>query len=177
MSILIVEDEIANAARIAYALCTEGFSPRHVNLGAQALDVIRGPAAPGPELIVLDVDLPDMNGFEVCRRLRKFSDVPINFLTARSDEIDRIVGLKIGADDYLTKPFSPRELVARIRVILRRTKAIATQETMPPSRRFELRLNEARIFFCGLPLDLTATNTCCSRPWSSIPNTYCRVPS
>ncbi|CAN5307987.1 two-component system response regulator CreB [soil metagenome] len=155
--ILIVEDEIAIADSIAYALRTEGFDPTHVSLGAQALTALREPAQAVPDLIVLDVGLPDMNGFEVCRRLRQFSDVPVIFLTARSDEIDRVVGLEIGADDYITKPFSPRELVARIRVILRRVAAPVPRAagSQTAALRFELRLNEARILFCGRVLDLT----------------------
>jgi two-component system catabolic regulation response regulator CreB len=120
-TILVVEDEQAIADGIAYALRTDGFAPLHVTLGEQALAAMRGEGGgPVPELVVLDIGLPDMSGLEVCRRLRQFSDAPVIFLTARSDEIDRVVGLEIGADDYVTKPFSPRELVARIRVILRR---------------------------------------------------------
>ncbi|MEG1115605.1 MAG: two-component system response regulator CreB [Janthinobacterium sp.] len=167
-TVLIVEDEQAIADSIAYALRTDGFTPRHVMLGEQALDALRpipGEAAPMPVLVVLDVGLPDMSGLEVCRRLRQFSEVPVIFLTARSDEIDRIVGLEIGADDYVTKPFSPRELVARIRVILRRAGvAQAPRETgmtiaapVAPAApaRFELRALEAKVLFHGRPLDLT----------------------
>ncbi|MGK5048727.1 two-component system response regulator CreB [Janthinobacterium sp. GB4P2] len=169
-TVLIVEDEQAIADSIAYALRTDGFTPRHVMLGEQALAVLRptsGDAAPLPVLVVLDVGLPDMSGLEVCRRLRQFSEVPVIFLTARSDEIDRIVGLEIGADDYVTKPFSPRELVARIRVILRRagvaqvpretgmTIAAAVLPAAPAPARFELRVLEARVLFHGQPLDLT----------------------
>ncbi|WP_332861638.1 two-component system response regulator CreB [Janthinobacterium svalbardensis] len=148
-TVLIVEDEQAIADSIAYALRTDGFTPRHVTLGEQALAVLRSEAA--PQLVVLDIGLPDMSGLEVCRRLRQFSDVPVIFLTARSDEIDRIVGLEIGADDYVTKPFSPRELVARIRVILRR---VGTGVAPAPAR-FELRVLEARVLFHGQPLELT----------------------
>ena len=167
-TVLIVEDEQAIADSIAYALRTDGFTPRHVMLGEQALDALRpipGEAAPMPVLVVLDVGLPDMSGLEVCRRLRQFSEIPVIFLTARSDEIDRIVGLEIGADDYVTKPFSPRELVARIRVILRRAGvAQAPRETgmtiaapVAPAApaRFELRALEAKVLFHGRPLDLT----------------------
>ena len=150
-TVLIVEDEQAIADSIAYALRTDGFTPRHVTLGEQALAVLRSEAA--PQLVVLDIGLPDMSGLEVCRRLRQFSEVPVIFLTARSDEIDRIVGLEIGADDYVTKPFSPRELVARIRVILRRAGAGAG--AAPAPARFELRALEARVLFHGQPLDLT----------------------
>ena len=148
--ILIVEDELAIADSIAYALRTDGFTPVHVALGQHALEAMR--AAPPPALVVLDVGLPDMNGFEVCRSLRQFSNVPVIFLTARSDEIDRIVGLEIGADDYVTKPFSPRELVARIRVVLRR---LAPLPAPAQQQRFHLRAQEARIVYFGQPLELT----------------------
>ncbi|NGZ83001.1 two-component system response regulator CreB [Duganella aceris] len=153
-TILIVEDEQAIADSIAYALRTDGFTPLHVTLGEQALAAMR--AQPAPLLVVLDVGLPDMSGLEVCRRMRRFSDAPIMFLTARSDEIDRIVGLEIGADDYVTKPFSPRELVARIRVILRRMSPPgAASAPAVPASAFEPRPLEARILFRGQPLDLT----------------------
>ncbi len=162
-TILIVEDEQAIADSIAFALGREGFTPRHVTLGEQALAAARDVA---PALVILDVGLPDISGLDVCRRLRQFSEVPVIFLTARSDEIDRIVGLEIGADDYVTKPFSPRELVARVRVILRRASAgagvggpasPAAAARQPASRTpgFELRAAEARILFAGQPLDLT----------------------
>lgn len=167
-TVLIVEDEQAIADSIAYALRTDGFTPRHVMLGEQALAALRptpGEAAQMPVLVVLDVGLPDMSGLEVCRRLRQFSEVPVIFLTARSDEIDRIVGLEIGADDYVTKPFSPRELVARIRVILRRAgvaqapretgMTIAAPVAATAPARFELRALEAKVLFHGQPLDLT----------------------
>ena len=149
-TILIVEDELAIADSIAYALRTDGFTPVHVALGQLALEAMR--TSPPPALVVLDVGLPDMNGFEVCRSLRQFSNVPVIFLTARSDEIDRIVGLEIGADDYVTKPFSPRELVARIRVVLRR---LAPLPAPAQQQRFHLRAQEARIVYFGQPLELT----------------------
>ncbi|HEU4777314.1 MAG TPA: two-component system response regulator CreB [Telluria sp.] len=151
-TILIVEDEPAIADSISYALRTDGFTPLHVSLGEKALAVMRTPPGAMPDLIVLDVGLPDMNGFEVCRQLRQFSNVPVIFLTARSDEIDRIVGLEIGADDYVTKPFSPRELVARIRVVLRR---LTPAPAAASPARFELRAHEARVVYCGQALDLT----------------------
>ena len=110
--ILIVEDEPAIADAIAYALKTEGFLPRHVTTGTEALALVR---ACEVRLVILDVGLPDLSGFEVCRRLRAFSEVPVLFLTARSEEVDRVLGLEIGGDDYVAKPFSPRELRARIR--------------------------------------------------------------
>jgi two-component system, OmpR family, catabolic regulation response regulator CreB len=116
--ILIVEDEPGIADTLQYALRTEGFEPLWVGTGEEALAQARAGA---PALVILDVGLPDSNGFEVFRQLREFSDVPVMFLTARSDEIDRVVGLELGADDYVAKPFSPRELVARVRTILRRS--------------------------------------------------------
>ncbi|MFP5390048.1 MAG: two-component system response regulator CreB [Gammaproteobacteria bacterium] len=151
-TILIVEDESAIADGIAYALRTDGFTPHHVTLGSAALAHAR---SSDPALIVLDVGLPDLNGFEVCRQLRMFSNVPVIFLTARSDEIDRIVGLEIGADDYVTKPFSPRELVARIRVVLRRLAPVAPTLAPQVCVRFELREAQARILYRGQALDLT----------------------
>lgn len=154
-SILIVEDETAIADTLAYALTSDGFTPHHVTLGQSALDLLRSPESPRPALIVLDVGLPDMSGFDVCRRLRQFSDTPVIFLTARSDEIDRIVGLEIGADDYVTKPFSPRELVARIRAVLRRLHAASASLSPSSKTQFNLRSDEARIAYFGQNLLLT----------------------
>ena len=116
--ILIVEDEPGIADTLQYALRTEGFEPVGCASGEEALASAR---AEPPALVILDVGLPDTSGFEVFKRLRAVGDVPVVFLTARSDEIDRVVGLELGADDYINKPFSPRELVARVRVILRRS--------------------------------------------------------
>jgi len=130
--ILVVEDESAIADTILYALRTDGMQAEHCVLGSQALARLRTHRPDHrPDLVVLDVGLPDINGFEVCRTLRTFSDVPVIFLTARHEEIDRIVGLEIGADDYVVKPFSPRELAARVRVILRRARkpAAASEAT------------------------------------------------
>lgn len=154
-TILIAEDELAIADGIVYALRTEGFVPHHVTLGEQAIDLIRANTQPAPSLLVLDIGLPDISGFEVCRRLRQFSHIPIIFLTARSDEIDRVVGFEIGADDYITKPFSPRELVARVRAILRRLEPVGTTSPATATPQFELRAQEARILYCGKLLDLT----------------------
>ena len=151
--ILLVEDEVAIADNLAYALATDGFTPKHVSLGQAALDLLQTPDH-AISLVVLDVGLPDINGFEVCRRLRQTSNLPVIFLTARSDEVDRIVGLEIGADDYVTKPFSPRELVARVRAVLRRQLAPASHGKDVPER-FELREEEARILYYGHLLILT----------------------
>jgi two-component system catabolic regulation response regulator CreB len=115
--ILIVEDEPGIADTLQYALRTDGFEPAWVQTGEAGLAEVREHP---PALVILDVGLPDSSGFEIFKRLRATSDVPVVFLTARSDEIDRVVGLELGADDYVAKPFSPRELVARVRSVLRR---------------------------------------------------------
>jgi two-component system, OmpR family, catabolic regulation response regulator CreB len=142
--ILIVEDEQAIADTLVYALRTEGYTPHRCELGQDALARLQ---AGDIRLVILDVGLPDLSGFEVCRRLRTFSPVPVIFLTARSEEVDRIVGLELGADDYVAKPFSPRELVARVRAVLRRQDAAAPL--------FQVDEAGHRIRFCGAPLDLT----------------------
>lgn len=147
--ILIVEDEAAIADVIAYALKTEGFTPHLCALGEEALGRLRASAF---SLVILDVGLQDLSGFEVCRRLRTFSEVPVIFLTARSEEVDRILGLEIGGDDYLAKPFSPRELVARVRVILRR---LSPRPAETPAAAFDLDAPARRIRFRGQALDLT----------------------
>ena len=115
--ILIVEDEPSIVDTIQFPLETDGCSTESCGTGGEALSLL---AQERFDLVVLDVGLPDMTGFEVCRRIRTTSNVPILFLTARSEEIDRVVGLEIGGDDYVSKPFRPRELSARIRAILRR---------------------------------------------------------
>lgn len=123
-TILIVEDEAAIADTVLYALRSEGMLAEHVLLGQAALQRLR---EGGVDVVVLDVGLPDINGFEVCRQLRAFSQVPVMFLTARNDEVDRVLGLELGADDYVAKPFSPRELVARVRARLRRSQLASAQ--------------------------------------------------
>jgi len=124
--VLVVEDERTIADAIAARLEAEGFAVDHVQDGLAALDRA---AAWDPELVVLDVMLPGLDGHEVCRRLQADRPVPVLMLTARDDEIDLLVGLGIGADDYMTKPFSMRELVARIRVLLRRVERAGTAVT------------------------------------------------
>src|SRR2546425_1434758 len=128
--ILIVEDERGIADTLQYALRTDGFEPAWVATGEEALAQAR---AQPPALVILDVGLPDASGFEVFKRLREIADVPVVFLTARSDEIDRVVGLELGADDYVAKPFSPRELVARVRSILRRASKPAAAASAAPA--------------------------------------------
>lgn len=132
--ILIVEDEPAIAQTLAYALQTEGFATHWESLGSAALHALQLEAgAPPFALAIVDVGLPDISGFDLCRSIRQRSELPVLFLTARSDEVDRIVGLEIGADDYVTKPFSPREVASRVRAILRRTQPRAPAWSAAPA--------------------------------------------
>lgn len=126
MKILVVEDDPRISDVLEYALKAEGYDVQTAQRGREAAEIARKSA---PGVIVLDVGLPDIDGFEVCRIVRTFSEVPVIFLTSRSDEIDRVVGLEIGGDDYVVKPFSPRELLARIKAILRRNHRPETTRT------------------------------------------------
>jgi two-component system, OmpR family, alkaline phosphatase synthesis response regulator PhoP len=116
-NILVVEDESSIASFVSLYLKNAGYGVRTAANGAEALSQV---AAQMPGLVVLDLMLPDIDGIEVCKRIRQSSDVPILMLTARDEDVDKIIGLEVGADDYLTKPFNPRELVARVKSILRR---------------------------------------------------------
>jgi two-component system, OmpR family, catabolic regulation response regulator CreB len=148
--ILIVEDEPAIAEVISYALQQEQYLTTHTTLGQQAIALHQAQCF---DSIILDIGLPDTNGFEVCKQLRQFSHTPILMLTARTDEIDRIVGLEIGADDYMHKPFSPRELVARVRAQLRRSQ-YATSAAQHTSA-FSVDEASGRIVYYEKWLDLT----------------------
>ena len=117
--ILLIEDEEPIAESVGYSLQNEGFEVVTVGDGVSGLAAARGAS---PDLIVLDLMLPKLSGLDLCRILRKESNVPIIMLTAKTDEVDRVVGLELGADDYVTKPFSTRELIARIRAVLRRSE-------------------------------------------------------
>ena len=150
-TILIAEDESAIADTVVYALRAEGHAAEHVLLGGAVVPRVQ---AGGIDLVLLDVGLPDMTGFDVCRALRAVSDVPVIFLTAREAEIDRVLGLELGADDYMVKPFSPRELVARVRARLRRRYQV-TQPRWQHREAFELDREGLRIRYRGNLLDLT----------------------
>lgn len=126
MKVLVVEDDPRIADVLEYALRAEGYTVEKAQRGREAIENAQRSA---PALIVLDVGLPDIDGFEVCRSIRTFSDVPVIFLTSRSDEIDRVVGLEIGGDDYVVKPFSPRELLARIKAVRRRQDRAPSSES------------------------------------------------
>jgi two-component system response regulator ResD len=118
-TVLLIEDEDAIADLLRMYCEQEGFRLVHAPNGERGLEAVRDR---DPRAVLLDVGLPGMDGIETCRRIRAISDVPIIMLTARDDEIDKIVGLEVGADDYVTKPFSPREVVARIKAVLRRAE-------------------------------------------------------
>ena len=124
LHVLIIEDEPAIAETLIYACKEAGIASTHALLGHEGIAILRTQAF---DFVILDIGLPDMTGFDVCKQIRSFSNIPILFLTARNHEIDRIVGLEIGADDYVTKPFSPREVVARVKAILRRVDSNQTQ--------------------------------------------------
>jgi len=144
--VLLVEDEGAIAQTVEFALRADGFDTVHALTGRDALRL----AAAAPfDLAILDVGLPDIGGFALCRELRRGRDLPVIFLTARDAEADRVLGLEIGADDYVAKPFSPRELVARVRAVLRRCQA--TQAATG----FEHDAAGHRVHYRGRLLDLT----------------------
>jgi two-component system, OmpR family, catabolic regulation response regulator CreB len=149
--VLLVEDEPAIADTLVYALETERFTVTHALTGADALAAA---ARESHDLAILDIGLPDMTGLDLCRKLRETSSIPVLFLTARDGEMDRILGLELGGDDYVTKPFSPREIVARVRAILRRGNHHA--ETHIASSGLHHDAASMRIHFDGAPLDLTA---------------------
>ncbi len=145
--ILIIEDEPAIAETLIYACKEAGIATTHYLLGHEGVAAVREQAF---DFVVLDVGLPDMTGFDVCKQIRAVSSIPILFLTARNHEIDRIVGLEIGADDYVTKPFSPREVVARINAILRRSGKLPIETNI-----FQLDETACRIQYRGQFLALT----------------------
>jgi DNA-binding response OmpR family regulator len=126
--ILIVEDEIALQETLAYNMKRQGYSVDTSGDGIKALELAR---QNHPDLVILDIMLPGMDGFEVCRLLRQEMNSPVLMLTARDDEIDRVVGLEVGADDYMTKPFSMRELIARVKAMLRRVRLIREEIITP----------------------------------------------
>ena len=139
--ILVVEDDQAIAEAVRARLASEGYDVAVVHDGPHAL---RAVAADRPDLVVLDLMLPGMDGLEVCREIQRDSWVPVLMLTARTDEADKVAGFAVGADDYLTKPFSPRELAARVRAILRRMDRIRDMRTGEPVTRFDLTIDATR---------------------------------
>jgi DNA-binding response OmpR family regulator len=140
-TILVVEDEASIASFVSLYLKNAGYDVRAVSTGGAALTQV---AAESPALIILDLMLPDVDGIEVCRRIRKTSDVPILMLTARDEDVDKIIGLEVGADDYLTKPFNPRELVARVKSVLRRAAPERRRDESKELRHGDLSINAGR---------------------------------
>jgi DNA-binding response OmpR family regulator len=151
--ILIVEDDRKTASLVALYLEREGFKTVVACDGHQALELAR---RHNPVFVVLDLMLPKMDGWEVCRTIRRSSDVPILILTAREEEMDRILGLSLGADDYVVKPFSPRELVARVKAILRRTRSESRdQRNLLSFGDLVLDLQKRRVTLDNRPISLT----------------------
>jgi two-component system, OmpR family, response regulator len=151
--ILVADDEPHIREVISFALERAGFAVGTARNGSEALQAFR---RGGVDLIVLDIGMPEMDGLEVCRQVRKSSEVPILFLSARDDEIDRILGLEIGGDDYVTKPFSPRELVARVNAILRRVSGGNGKAEALSHGRVQLDPARHEVRYGGMPVALTA---------------------
>ncbi|MDR2055944.1 MAG: two-component system response regulator CreB [Desulfovibrio sp.] len=153
-TILVIEDEQSIADTVVHSIEREGHAAVWCGRGLDGLERVR---AGDCALVVLDVGLPDISGFELCKAIRAFSQVPVIFLTARDDEIDKIVGLEIGADDYVTKPFSPRELAARIKTVLRRSASAAKEAPGKEALRKRLLIDPAKhqAALAGRKLELT----------------------
>ncbi len=154
-TILVVDDDPHIRDVVVFAVEKAGMAAREASDGRQALEKAKGNQY---DLIVLDINMPEMDGLEVCKELRKTSDVPVLFLSSRDEEIDRVLGLELGADDYLTKPFSPRELVARVKAILKRVQPPASKSGEDVACG-ALKIDAARhqAFWKGQAVDLTAT--------------------
>jgi DNA-binding response OmpR family regulator len=156
-TVLVVEDEANIADLVELYLSREGYRVLKQSTGAGALDAVRDQR---PRLVVLDIGLPDIDGLEVCRRIRASGNLPVIFLTARGDEVDRVLGLELGADDYLTKPFSPAELVARVKAVLRRVDGVAAVEIVQAggvvidTGRREIRVHDTPVDFTTKEFDL-----------------------
>lgn len=150
--ILVVDDEAEIVRLVRAYLERAGFTVVTASEGRQALAAFRHER---PNLVVLDLNLPGMDGLDVCRALRRDSDVPIIMLTARIEETDRLIGLELGADDYIVKPFSPREVVARVRTVLRRAEGTPVRSEVLSSAGVTLDLSQRAVSLNGQPLDLT----------------------
>ena len=153
-TILVIEDERSIADTVVHSIEREGYAAVWCERGLSGLERVK---AGDCAMVVLDIGLPDISGFELCKAIRAVSGTPVIFLTARDDEIDKIVGLEIGADDYVTKPFSPRELVARIKTVLRRSESSAGEKVETASSRQRLVIDPVKLqaLFNGRKLELT----------------------
>ena len=154
MTVLVVDDEIALAAVVAGYLEREGFTVVQAHDGPTAVERAESLR---PDLVVLDVMLPGFDGVEVCRRIRQFSDAYIIMLTARDEEVDKVVGLSVGADDYLVKPFSPRELIARVRAMLRRPRTPSVNPSVTTIGDLTVDEESRTVAVAGVPVELTRT--------------------
>ena len=152
--ILIVEDEVRIVRTLQLYLEQAGFAVTAVHNGAQAVPAFRQER---PSLVLLDLNLPGQDGLDICRSLRRLGNVPIIMLTARTEEMDRLIGLELGADDYISKPFSPREVVARVRAVLRRTQGSMASDDNLQAGALQLDLAAYRVWIDGQLLDLTQT--------------------
>jgi len=152
--ILVVDDEVTILDSLGYAFEREGFEVRRASDGAEALRLAREES---PDVVVLDVMLPGISGREVCQQLRAESDVPILMLSARGSEVDRVVGLELGADDYVTKPFSLVELVTRVRALLRRRELDRTRQPRLRIGALDIDLAHRRVSVAGRPVQLTVS--------------------
>jgi two-component system, OmpR family, response regulator MtrA len=148
---VVIEDDEAIGALVGTYLEQAGFEVVRESSGERGIEAVDRRR---PRVVVLDLGLPDADGFELCRRLRESGDVPILILTARDEEVDRIIGLELGADDYITKPFSPRELVARVRAVLRRTEPTPSEASMLEVGELRIDLPTRAATFAGSPLAL-----------------------
>jgi DNA-binding response OmpR family regulator len=153
MRVLLVEDDVDIAAPLVRGLEREGFEVTHASTGEGALAANGGPD--GPDVVLLDLGLPDLDGFDVCRRIRSASEVPIIVVTARGDEVDRVVGLELGADDYVVKPFGFRELVARIRAVSRRAPTRVVDVTATQIGALVVDRRTRRVALADVELSLT----------------------
>lgn len=152
-TVLVVDDEEAILEILEMNLKREGYRVLTSQTGQKAVDEVKKRE---PDLILLDLGLPDIDGFEVCRRIRAFSEVPVVMVTAREDDVDKIVGLETGADDYVVKPFNPKELMARVKAILRRVKSPAqTERTRLAFRDLAIDVMRRRVTYKEQPVELT----------------------
>jgi len=153
-TILIVEDEIELVRVLRDYLERAGFRVQTASSGPEAVSQFRHAA---PDLVLLDLNLPGMDGLDVARQMRRTSDIPIIMVTARVEETDRLIGLELGADDYIPKPFSPREVVARVRAVLRRAQGPGEAPSVIRASDIEIDLTRHRVSRAGRPIDLTPT--------------------
>ena len=154
LTVLVVDDEIALAGVVTGYLEREGFTVVQAYDGPTAVELAR---TTHPDLIVLDVMLPGFDGVEVCRQVRQFTDAYIIMLTARDEEVDKVVGLSVGADDYLVKPFSPRELIARVRAMLRRPRSVPVDPAIITIGDLAVDEESRTVSVAGAPVELTRT--------------------